>query len=88
MSCLGLVFDVTGVDGDTSCLFFGSLVDLGVVGEFGTTTFSHSLGDGSCESGLSVIDMTDGTNVDVGLCAGVFGGISVGTAGAGDIEAC
>lgn len=70
MSLLGLVLDVGGRDGDTSGLLLGGLVDLVVVLELGTSTASQGLGDGSGQGGLSVIDVTNGSDVDVGLGAG------------------
>ena len=53
----GLVLDVSRVDGDTTRLFLGSLVDLVVVGELGGTLGREDLGDSSGQGGLSMINM-------------------------------
>ena len=86
MSLLGLVLDVSGRDGDTSGLLFGGLVDLVVVLELGTSAAGQGLGDGSGQGGLSVIDVTNGSDVDVGLRAGelAIGGHGAAGSHAGD----
>jgi hypothetical protein len=43
---VGLILDVSGVDCDTTGLFFGRLVDFGVIRELGATTVGENLGDG------------------------------------------
>ena len=55
---VGLVFDVGGVDCNTTSLFFRSLIDFGIAGEFGTTFAGKDLGDCSSQSGFTVIDVT------------------------------
>jgi hypothetical protein len=42
-------------DGDTTGLFFRSLVDLGVVHKLATSLLGEVLGDGGSERGLSVV---------------------------------
>jgi hypothetical protein len=47
MTRVGFIFDVGGVDRDTASLFFGSLVNFGVIRELGTPFVGKDLGDGS-----------------------------------------
>ena len=65
VTLLGVVLNVSGVDRDTTSLLLGSLVDAGVIHEVGVALQSQSLGDGSGQSGLAVVNVTDGANVDV-----------------------
>lgn len=58
MSVLRLVLDVGGVDGNTTGLFLGCLVNLGVVSELGTSSLCQHFGNGGRKSGLPVIDMS------------------------------
>lgn len=64
-----LVFNVTGVDGDLPRLFFWSTINIFVAHGFTPTLLREDLGDGLCESGFPMIDMTDGTNVNVRFVA-------------------
>ena len=66
VAVLGLVLDVSRVDGDTTCLLF-RLVE-GLVAEQSCTVHR----DSSCESGLTMVDVTDGTNVYVWLSSFEF----------------
>jgi hypothetical protein len=52
-----LVFHVRRVDGNSTGLFFGGLVDLVVVGKFGAAKARKNFGDGSSQCGLSVVNM-------------------------------
>ncbi len=64
----GLVLDVSGRDGDTTSTLLRSLVDGSIVDELaGTLSLVEGLGDSSSEGGLSVVDVSDGTNVHVRL---------------------
>ena len=54
---VGLVLDVSRVDGDTTGLLLRCLVDLTVVGELGGTLGGEDLGDGSRQCGLTMINM-------------------------------
>ena len=65
VTLLGVVLNVSGVDRDTTSLLLGSLVDAGVIHKVGVALQSQSLGDGSGQSGLAVVNVTDGANVDV-----------------------
>ena len=65
----GLVLDVGNVDGDTTLLLFRSGVDLvEVVSRVDVRVlFVQDLGDGCGQGSLTVIDVADGTNVNVRL---------------------
>ena len=68
VTLLGLVLNMTGVDCDTSCLLFGSIVDLVICQKFNVVVGqSKSLGDSCGKSGLAVVNVTDGTNVNMGF---------------------
>lgn len=67
VAVFGGVLDVSGGNGDTTLSLLGSLVNGTIVEEVGKALFGLTLGDGSGESGLAVIDVADGTNVNVGL---------------------
>ena len=54
---VGLVLDVCRVDGDTTGLLLGRLVDAGIVGEGCTTLGREDLSDSSRQRRLAVIDM-------------------------------
>ena len=67
VTLLGLILHVSGVDGDAALLLLGGLVD-GVIGlELGLALQGQPLGDGSGQSGLAVVDVTDGADVNMGL---------------------
>ena len=65
VTLLGVVLDVSGVDRDAAGLLFGGLVDAGVIHEVRIALQGQDLGDGSRQSGLAVVNVTDGTNVDM-----------------------
>ena len=66
VAALGLVLDVGGVDRDTTLAFLGRLVDRVERAERYTIEIAREHGgDGRCQSGLSMVDMADGTDVDV-----------------------
>jgi hypothetical protein len=52
MSLVGFILDVCRVDGDTTSLFFGCLVDLGIVDEGPSSFQCHNLGYRSRKGGL------------------------------------
>lgn len=62
VSLVSLIFERGSIDGDTSCLFFWGLVDLAVFQVLCVLLSGEHLGDGGCESCLSVIDVSDGTH--------------------------
>ena len=63
----GLILYVGDGDGEASSLLFRGVVDRVVGSEGCTTLHAKHLGDSSGQSGLSVVDVTDGAHVDVGL---------------------
>ena len=65
VALVGLVFDVSGVDGDAALFFFGSCVDLIVLLCFRVAFLGKDRGDSSSEGGLSVVDVANSANVDV-----------------------
>ena len=65
----GLVLDVGNVDGDAALTLLGGLVDVlegGVVG-LAALGLREDLGDGRGRRGLAVVDVTNRTDVYVGL---------------------
>lgn len=58
MPRLGLIFDMGGVNGDSTRFLLRRFVDLRVVRELSTTVLRKNLRNGSRQSGLSVIDMS------------------------------
>ena len=62
----GLVFNVSGVDGDAALSLFGSLVDGRVVSVLCATLHCKVLSDSCGQSGLAVVNMADGTDINVG----------------------
>ena len=69
---IGLILDVRGVDCDTAGLFFGRLVDF-VVTHFHCVAFaSHNHRDSCGQSSFTVVNVADGTNVNVGFASVVF----------------
>ncbi|MPM61794.1 hypothetical protein SDC9_108657 [bioreactor metagenome] len=63
----GLVLDVSGVDRDTTGLFFGSRVDLVVGLGFAAKLLRQNGSDSSRQRGLAVVNVTDGAHVHVRL---------------------
>ena len=83
VSVFGLVFDVAGIDSNLTGLLLGGLVNVLVAHGLGPTLLGKDVGNGLGESRLSMIDVTDGTNVDVRLGSVV----GVGRHGTGGREA-
>jgi hypothetical protein len=67
VTSLGLILDVSGVDGDAALALFGSLIDGRVIGVLSLALERQILGDSSGQSGLAVVNVADGANVDMGL---------------------
>ena len=61
------VFNVSSVNSDTTFLFFRSVVDLVERLSFRKTSISKHLSDSSSKSSLTVVNVTDSTNVHVRL---------------------
>ncbi|MPN01348.1 hypothetical protein SDC9_148557 [bioreactor metagenome] len=67
MAVLGLILNVSGVDRDAALSLFGSLVDHVVGLKLGHTLEGQNLGDRRGKGGLAVVDVADGSNVNMGL---------------------
>jgi hypothetical protein len=65
-----LILNVCGIDRDTSGLLFGRVIDL-IVSFNRDLIVSHSqnFGDSSRQCGLTVVNVTDGTDIYVRLCS-------------------
>ena len=63
----GLILDVSGVDGDTTLALLGSLIDGRVVGVLSAALHRQILGDSRGQSGLTMVDVADGADVDMGF---------------------
>ena len=63
----GLVFNVSGIDGNTTFFFFRSVIDRIERFYFGQTLLSENGCDSGGQGGLAVVNVTDGTNVYVGF---------------------
>src|SRR5690606_8197725 len=68
----GVVLYVSGVDGDTTSLLFRSGVDLVEVDTSGTEHFGADASQSSGQSGFTVVNVTNGANVDVRFCTFEF----------------
>ena len=65
-----LILDVTGVDRDTTSSFLGGVIDLVICHELDRVVAEREvLRDCGSQSGFTVVNVTDGTNVDMGLGA-------------------
>ena len=58
---------MSGVDGDAALSLLGSLIDHIVSLVLSLALHSQSLGDGGSQSGLAVVNVTNGTDVYMGL---------------------
>jgi hypothetical protein len=60
-----IVFNVSGVDGDTASFFFWCAVDFVEVDFSRTENFGADTSQSSGQSGFTVVNVTDSANVDV-----------------------
>ena len=67
VTSVGLILNVSGVDRDTTSALLGSLIDVGIVHELCVALQSQVLGDSSGQSGLAVVNVTDGAMLTCGL---------------------
>ena len=72
VALVGLVLHVSGVNGDAALALFGSLIDVGVVHELSVALHGQDLGDSGGQSGLTVVNVADGANVNVRFCSFEF----------------
>ena len=63
VAVLGFVFNVSGVDGDTTLFFLGGIVDLVEGLNLGETGFGQHCGDGGGQGSFTVVHVTNGTDV-------------------------
>ena len=61
------VFYVRGVNCNSACFLFGCFIDFVVTHLLSLTFACHNHGDSSGQSGFTVVNVTDGTDVNVGL---------------------
>ena len=69
VTLVGLVLNVSGGNGDTALALLGSAVDLVVSLELCLTLLCKNFGNGSGKGSLTMVNVTDGTHVHVGLGA-------------------
>ena len=67
VALLGFVLDVSRVDGDTTLFLFRSTIDFIVGLGLGHALGCEDVGDRRGESGLAVVNVANGANIDVGL---------------------
>ena len=68
VTLFGLVLNVSGVDRDTSCSFFRSVIDLVICHELVISVKKReSLGYSCGKGSLTMVNVADSTNVDMGL---------------------
>lgn len=63
--CLALIFNRRCVDSDTSRFLLRSLINIRVILELSLLFIRQILRDGCCQCRLPVIDVTDGSNIQV-----------------------
>ena len=61
----GIVLNVRGVDGDTTCFFFRCVIDLVESTRLATEFLSQYVGDCSSQGSFTVVNVADSTNVNV-----------------------
>ena len=67
-----LILDVRGIDCNSACFLFGRLVDFVVAHLLSLTFARHNHGDSCGQRRLAVVNVANGTNVDVGLASVKF----------------
>ena len=72
VTVISLILNVSGVDCNTALSLFRSLIDVRVILELSLTLQRKILGDSSCKSGLTMVNVTDGTNVNMGFISFKF----------------
>jgi hypothetical protein len=72
MTLVGLVFDVCGIDCDTTGSFFRSLVDVVVRGVAGLAAHARTLVIAAVREVFAVVNMADRADIDVGLVSFKF----------------
>jgi len=67
VTSVGLILNVSGVDRDTTSTLLRSLIDVGIIHEVCVALQSQVLGDSGGQSGLAVVNVTDGADVHMRL---------------------
>ena len=67
VALVGLILNVSGVDCDTTLSLFRSLIDICIVLELCIALVCKVLGDSCGQSGLTMVNMADRTNVNMGF---------------------
>ena len=67
VTSVSLILNVSGVDRDTTSALLGSLIDVGIVHEVCVALQCQILGDSGGQSGLAVVNVTDGADVNMRL---------------------
>jgi hypothetical protein len=62
---LGVIFNVSSVDGDTTSLFFRRAIDAAEISGFTTKRFCSHSSQSSSQRGFAMVNVTNGANVDV-----------------------
>ncbi len=68
----GVIFNVRGVDGDTTSFFFRRVIDLIECTSGTTVGFSQNGSDGSSQGSFTMVNVADSTDVDVRFCTFKF----------------
>ena len=66
---VSLILNVRGVNCDAALSLFGSFIDVRIVNELRFALQTKGLGDSSGQSGFAVVNVANGTNVDMRLCS-------------------
>ncbi|CDL08493.1 hypothetical protein [Klebsiella pneumoniae IS43] len=64
----GVIFNVRGVDGDTTSFFFRRVIDLVECASGTTVGFSQYGSDGSGQRCFTMVNVADSTDVNVRFC--------------------
>ena len=67
MTLFGLILNVSGIDGDSALSLFGSLIDHVICLKLSKALHSKGLGDSCSKSGLTMVNVTDGADVNMGF---------------------
>ncbi|AMO46892.1 hypothetical protein AKI40_0464 [Enterobacter sp. FY-07] len=68
----GVIFNVRGVDGDTTSFFFRRVIDLIECASVTTVGFCQNGSDGSSQGSFTMVNVADSADVDVRFCTFKF----------------
>ncbi|EEV20661.1 hypothetical protein TREVI0001_1831 [Treponema vincentii ATCC 35580] len=69
VTLVGLILQVTGINGNTASLFLRRVIDLIIFQKFITILFCTISSDRCRKSCLTMVNVTDGTNIHVNFCS-------------------